>query len=234
MKCKKCGAETKEGSKFCMVCGAKIEKTEKNNSGGEGGSTSENHGEKKNGNKVLEKIGKIITGVLSLISVIMLIGAFFGAFDKNPVPFIVFMAVVLFFGWLEDKFPKIPIIVIAVLEIIMLIVCFNVAGNASAVASVKGGHPYDYPTITYEDAFEDYFSDPAWKNVGDDEDGNDVVKFTGKCYYHDEIANVEVKFTLHKDEDSFDVSSVKINGEDMGALRNVLIVDVFDEYEQSH
>ena len=56
---------------------------------------------------------------------------------------------------------------------------------------------------------------PAWKNVGDDEDGNDVVKFTGKCYYHDEIANVEVKFTLHKDEDSFDVSSVKINGEDM-------------------
>lgn len=135
---------------------------------------------------------------------------------------------------MEDKFPKIPIIVIAVLEIIMLIVCFNVAGNASAVASVKGGHPYDYPTITYEDAFEDYFSDPAWKNVGDDEDGNDVVKFTGKCYYHDEIANVEVKFTLHKDEDSFDVSSVKINGEDMGALRNVLIVDVFDEYEQSH
>ena len=92
MKCKKCGAETKEGSKFCMVCGAKIEETEKNNSGGEGGSTSENHGEKKNGNKVLEKIGKIITGVLSLISVIMLIGAFFGAFDKNPVPFIVFMA----------------------------------------------------------------------------------------------------------------------------------------------
>ena len=63
---------------------------------------------------------------------------------------------------------------------------------------------------------------------------HDVVKFTGKCYYHDEIANVEVKFTLHKDEDSFDVSSVKINGEDMGALRNVLIVDVFDEYEQSH
>ncbi len=126
-----------------------------------------------------------------------------GLLIKNPVPFIVFMAVVLFFGWLEDKFPKIPIIVIAVLEIIMLIVCFNVAGNASAVASVKGGHPYDYPTITYEDAFEDYFSDPAWKNVGDDEDGNDVVKFTGKCYYHDEIANVEVKFTLHKDEDSF-------------------------------
>lgn len=37
MKCKKCGAETKEGSKFCMVCGAKIEETEKNNSGGEGG-----------------------------------------------------------------------------------------------------------------------------------------------------------------------------------------------------
>ena len=29
MKCKKCGAETKEGSKFCMVCGAKIEETER-------------------------------------------------------------------------------------------------------------------------------------------------------------------------------------------------------------
>ena len=38
------------------------------------------------------------------------------------------------------KIVILAIIVIAVLEIIMLIVCFNVAGNASAVAYVKGGH----------------------------------------------------------------------------------------------
>ena len=234
MKCKKCGAEIKEGSKFCMACGAKIEKAENNNSGVDVGVTSENPVKMQTGNKVLEKIGKLITGGLSLISVIMLIGALFGAFDKNPVPFIVFIVVVLFFGWLKDKFPKIPIIVIAVLEIIVLIVCFNAAGNASAVASVKGGHPSNYQTTTYEEAFEDYFSDPTWKKVGNDEDGNDVVKFTGKCYYLDETANVEVKFTLHKDQDSFNVSSVKINGEDMGALGNVLISDVFDEYEQNH
>lgn len=183
---------------------------------------------------ILDKIGKIILRILAVINLILVIGAFFGIFDKNPIPFIIFVGIVLIFGILEKKFPKVPSIVLAVLEIIALIVCFNLAGNAGTVASVKGGSPESYPNISYEKAFDNYFSEPTWKNVGKDEDGNEVVKFTGNCYYLDEEATVEVKFTVYKEQNSFVVSSVKINGQDMGLLKNSLIIAAFDEYEQSH
>ena len=231
MFCDKCGAELIGTSVYCSSCGSKIgieiNPSEKVNT------VATNNTEKYTGNEILEEIGGLITGGLSIISVIMLIGAFFGFFDKNPIPFIIFIGVVLLFGKIEDKMPKVPTIVFAVLEILALIICFNIANDVGAVASVKGGSPKSYPNITYERAFEDYFSDPTWKSVGKDEDGNEVVKFTGNCYYFDEDAIAEVKFTVYKEQGSFVVSSVKINGQDMGILGNSLIMDVFEEYEQS-
>lgn len=230
MKCEKCGSEIENAAQFCSSCGTKVELTTTE------GATEKvaAEGEKYTGGEMLENIGKFITGGLSLISVIMLIGAFFGAFDKKPIPFLIFIGVVLFFGWLQDKLPKIPTIVFAALEIIALIICFNVANNVGAVESVKGGTPNSYPNITYEKAFDDYFSEPVWKSVGKDEDGNEVVKFTGNCYYLDETAVAEIKFTVYEEQGSFVVSSVKINGMDMGLLGNGLVMDVFEEYQQSH
>lgn len=230
MKCEKCGSEIEKGAQFCTACGTKVEFTETEKITEK--VSSEN--EKYTGNEMLEKVGKFITGGLSLISVIMLIGAFFGAFDKNPIPFIIFIGVVLFFGWLQDKLSKVPTIVFAVLEIIALVICFNVASNVGAVESVKGGSPSAYPNITYEKAFDDYFTDPVWKSAGKDEDGNEIVKFTGGCYYLDENAVAEIKFTIYEEQGSFVVSSVKINGIDMGLLGNGLVMDVFEEYQQSH
>ena len=190
--------------------------------------------EKYTANEMFEKTGKLITGGLSIINLIMVIGALLGYFDKNPIPFIVFCVVVALFTKLEEKFPRVPTIVIAALEIIALIICFNIADNVDVVTSVKDGTSSDYPGISYEKAFDNYFSNPTWKKVGKDEDGNAVVKFTGNCYYLNEEAIAEIKFTLYKEQGSFVVSSVKINGEDMGVLGNALIRNAFEEYQQDH
>lgn len=115
-----------------------------------------------------------------------------------------------------------------------MIICFSVANNVGTVASVKGGSPNDYPDITYESAFEYYFSNPSWKSVGKDEEGNEVVKFTGNCYYLGESAIAEIKFTLYEEQGSFVVSTVKINGQDIGWLGNVWILSIFDDYEQNY
>lgn len=233
MRCKKCGAEINEGARFCGSCGTKID-IDNNTSEKVNTATTNNDTEKYTGNEMLEKIGKLVTGGLSVISGIMIIGALLGFFDKNPIPFIIFIAFVILFEKLEDKMPKVPTIVFAVLEIIALIICFSVANNVGAVASVKGGSPNNYPNITYESAFDNYFSEPTWKSAGKDEDGNEVVKFTGNCYYLGNEAVAEVKFTIYEEQGSFVISSVKINGQDMGLLGNGLIVSVFEDYEQSH
>ena len=230
MKCENCGTEIEKNALFCPSCGAKV-KSANSESATE---TAFPGNEKNTGNETLEKLGRIIIGGLSLISVILLVGAFFGVFDKNPIPFIIFIGVKLFFGWFRDKFHKIPTIVFAVLEIIALITCFNLANDVGAVESIKSGCPNDDPNITYEKAFNDYFADPIWKSIGKDEDGNEIVKFTGSCNYLDEEAIAEIKFTIYKEQGSFVVSSVKINGNDMQKLGNGIVMDVFEEYQQNH
>jgi|GEM_PF-1373637 hypothetical protein len=235
MICPKCGVEVADDAKFCTSCGTKIYQGNESATQDSANSGSfVNEGKKNSTFESLEKVGTIITGILSVLSVIMVIGAFLGVFDKNPVPFFVFIGVVLLFGWLADKLPNVPKIVFAVLEIVALIICFNIAGSATTVAMVKGGSPDSYPNITYEEAFEDYFSNATWKDAGTDEDGNKVVKFTGNCYYLDEVAVAEIKFTVYEDQERFVVSSVKINGSDMDWLGNTLVMDAFEEYGQSN
>lgn len=235
MHCSKCGAELRKDAQFCGSCGTKIYIENGSNIGiDEAVSCVKKDVEKYTVNEILEKIGNFITLGLSIISVIVLIGGFLGFFDEKPIPMLIFLGVVGLFEWIEDKLPKVPSIVFAVLEIIVLIMCFNIANDIGAIDSVKGGSPESYPNITYERAFEDYFSDTTWKSVGKDEDGNEVVKFTGNCYYLDETAVVEIKFTIYEEQGIFVVSSVKINGTDMGILGNALIMDIFEEYKQSH
>lgn len=228
MFCSNCGKEVLDGDSFCATCGAKVDTVNVNNQ-----ATPPSTPQKME-DKGINKVGKFITGALSFIAFIAMIGGFLGIFDNNPVPFLIFIGVVFVFNLLEEKLPKLPTIVVAILEIVTLMICFGLAGEATAVASVKGGTPEGYPTITYERAFDYYFSNPVWKSVGADEDGNEVVKFTGTCTYLDKDAVAEVKFTIYKEQERFAVTSVKINGDDMGLLGNALVLDVFEEYESEH
>lgn len=236
MKCPKCGVELAEDAQFCASCGTKVYQGDQVDTLSKANrSVKINEDVKKNSTfKSLEKVGSIITVGLSAVAVIMLVGALLGFFDRNPIPLFVFIGVELVFGWLEGKLPKMPKIVVAILEIVALIICLNMAGSATTVAMVKDGSPDRYPDITYEEAFDDYFSNPTWKDVGEDEDGNKVVKFTGNCYYLEQNAVMEIKFTVYEDQERFVVSSVKINGKEIDLVGNALIMDVFEEYGQSN
>lgn len=235
MKCKACGAEITNDATFCNFCGEKVDQSQDTNNERVMKTTSQRSSEEKySGKEMMDKIAKFITGGLSIISVIMVIGGLLGFFDSNPVPFLILVGVVMFANWLEEKLPKFPTIFFAIFEIIALIICFSISNDAGAVLSVKEGRPNQYPNITYERAFEDYFANPAWEACGKDEDGNEVVKFTGTCTYLGNDAVAEVKFRIYEEQGSFVVSSVKLNGEDMGLLGNAMIMDVFEEFQNSH
>ena len=239
MFCYNCGGELGNTAQFCRSCGTKINRQNYINilnqmleSGKEMNDDTAN--KRKTITETLDIIAKIITGGLSFISGIVLFGAILGYFNNSLIPFVIFFLVLGIFEWVCDKLPMVPKIVFAVLEIIALIICFSIVGNFTTVASVKLGSPYAYPNITYEMAFNDYFSNPTWKTAGKDEDGNNVVKFTGNCYYMDEMAFVEVRFTVFDEQERFSVSSVRINGVDTGWLGNAIVLEIFEEYKQSH
>ena len=109
MKCKTCGLEIANDAKYCNFCGDKVDVSQNitNKSVVETTSPKSNE-EKYTGKEVVDKIAKFITGSLSVISVIMVIGALLGFFDNNPVPFIVLVGIVMFVGWLEERWPKFP------------------------------------------------------------------------------------------------------------------------------
>ncbi len=118
------------------------------------------------------------------------------------------------------------------------------------VLSVKKGHPYSHPDITYEQAFENFFSAPTWKYfVGtkdgpdDDEDGTpdytvdnvDVVEFTGYCTYADVKVKALIQFTLSKDDDTFEATYLSFNEVPQTTLLMYALIDkAFDEYQSTH
>ena len=235
MKCKACGAEIANDAKFCNLCGEKVGQSQNTSNESVVDTTSPKSSEEKySGKEMVDKIATFITGGLSIISAIMVIGGLLGFFDNDPVPFLILVGVVMFANWLEEKVPKFPTIFFAIFEIIALIICFSISNDVGAVLSVKEGSPNQYPNITYEQAFEDYFANPTWEAYGQDEDGNEVVKFTGTCTYLGSDAVAEVKFKIYEEQGRFVISSVKLNGEDMDLSGNVMIMDVFEEYQDSH
>ena len=66
------------------------------------------------------------------------------------------------------------------------------------VLGIKNACPEDYPTITYGEAFENFFAYPTW-NYFIAEDGENVVEFTGRCTYLDVTVKAVLQFILHAD-----------------------------------
>ena len=233
MFCKHCGAQNNDNAKFCAVCGAK---TEIGSSIGEVTNNTiaynQEAGNVEN-DKKQSKLGKIVKGIISFIAASYLLGSLVGIFEKSPIPFLVFIGIEVLLAIIEHKFPKIPKALILAVEIIVLIICINSANSAGAVDAIKNGSPNKYPNITYEEAFDNFFQNPEWKSAGKDDEGNKLVKFTGNCTYFDEYSSAVVTFTVY--DDTFTVSSIKMNGQELGViLTNALIDRVFDEYDQSY
>ncbi len=78
------------------------------------------------------------------------------------------------------------------------------------IRQVKGGHPSEYPNITYESAFEKFYGSPTWGYmIGND--GSNIVTFTGECQYNGKPATIQLRFKLNSDN-TFYLVGGKING----------------------
>ena len=230
MKCPNCGKEIDYESFFCEACGFDLSSLKDSDN-------KDTHSELDqnaiSNNSTLDKLNLIaldIMGLLGIASIIVTVLALLGVFNKNPIPFILFVVIVYALNWVDDKFPKIPKIVIASVAIILLILCFKISTKKDYVASVKTSTPDAYPSISYEAAFDNYFSNPKWRQAKDDSDGNPVVKFTGTCSYAGYPAVAEITFTIYEDQGRYVISSVKIDGNDMGVFTGSIIDDIFYEY----
>lgn len=103
--------------------------------------------------------------------------------------------------------------VILVVIVLVVLVSSQFGGNRY-INMVKKGTIGDYTSETVGKAFDDFFGSEKWKYKKID--GDHIVTFTGECSLNGEDADVEIDFIVDPDDDTFMVSSLSCNGEDMG------------------
>lgn len=123
-------------------------------------------------------------------------------------------------------------IIVTYVSLALLIALQLIPSGNDYINMVKDGSPQAYPTITYEKAFENYFSNPDWKYFKSDA-GKKVVEFNGNCMYYDEEADICFQFVIDEEDETFTAEYLGINGEaqNMLVLAGVLEA-VFENYEE--
>lgn len=134
---------------------------------------------------------------------------------------------------INKKYGFKKIIIGIVIVIAAIFVIGSIGGSSSNnkyVDFVKNGYPNAYPEITYGQAFNRFFSDPAWKHFKSEEDEN-IVEFTGGCIYQDSEVTATIQFTLAEDDDTFEISYCDFNGvPQIPLMTNALVAKAFDDY----
>lgn len=98
------------------------------------------------------------------------------------------------------------------------------------VTFVKNGSPLNYPDITYDEAFSEFFSNRSWEYFESDK-GLDVVEFHGDCMYYDSEITVTVQFVLDMKKGTFEMEYVAFNDVPQSVLMSyALITKVFESY----
>lgn len=99
------------------------------------------------------------------------------------------------------------------------------------IRSVKGGHPMEYPNITYEEAFSHFYSGSVWENASS---GNTkIVRFTGNCSYDGKPAKIVLNYWVDESGSSFRLHDGTINGTTANFLElNALDQTPFREYKK--
>ena len=102
------------------------------------------------------------------------------------------------------------------------------------VLAVKNGYPSTIPEITYEQAFENFFSSPTWKYF-DATTGEQVVEFTGYCSYRDAKVKARLQFILNEDGETFKTGALSFNDVPQSNLiANAMVYKAFEQYASSH
>lgn len=135
------------------------------------------------------------------------------------VPIIIILALLLFGGHGADQVMGIA------------------QSNDEHVLGVKYGTPYDYPDITYGEAFEAFFGSPTWTYFKGTREGSDeeydIVEFTGTCLYQTVKVTARIQFTLSQDGQTFEATYLAFNDvPQTNVLLYGLIEKAFSDYQE--
>ena len=92
----------------------------------------------------------------------------------------------------------------------------QIMGGSKYIESVKKGHPNLYPSISFEDAFNKFYSNPKW-GYYKSTTGNNIVTFSGKCNYDNKPVTIEMRYVLNSDN-TFQLAGGTLNGEEQNLL----------------
>lgn len=110
----------------------------------------------------------------------------------------------------KDKYKKLTIISFVCWAIILIISLFTFRGSGKYIDLVKNGAFQAYPDITIEELINGAMYNPKWKQ-GQTEDGINFVNVSGLI----EGNKVVIQFKIHKNENSWEVNALEINGQPM-------------------
>lgn len=98
---------------------------------------------------------------------------------------------------------------------------------------VRGGTPNLIPHITYEEAYEYFFTEPKWRYF-EATDGSEVVEFSGGCLYNDDPVTVYVQFVIDQGQKSFDLYYASLDGISVeDSIMVDLIYEPFSDYAEN-
>lgn len=118
---------------------------------------------------------------------------------------------------------------IVICTILFFLLKHYLPGN-NYVEYVKKGHPNMYPNITYEQAFNSFFTSPKW--AIDTTSTDTIVLFSGRAESRGNQVTYEYRFKINIDERTFDIISVKSDGIEQTGLNLILLINTPFKYFQ--
>lgn len=102
------------------------------------------------------------------------------------------------------------------------------------IQTVKQAQPEHFPGCSYGNAFEEFFSSPAWEYF-ESSDGRDVVEFTGECMYAGSRTKARMQFIVSQTNSSVATGALYYNG----TPQNTKIITeslnkIFEQYAKAH
>lgn len=108
------------------------------------------------------------------------------------------------------------------------------------ILKIKNAYNSNYAGKTYGEAFDDFFSQPAWKyfeGSHEMEDGtkkvSDIVEFTGYCTYKEVEVKALLQFTLNEEEGTFEPTYLAFNDVPQDTLILVGLLEAVFTHESS-
>ena len=113
--------------------------------------------------------------------------------------------------------------------IVIFLFSFFGFGGDKYLNIVKQGSFDSYPTVKIGKSFNQYFLNPEWDSF-ESTRGDNVVEFTGQCYFLDEVTDVTMQFVIYADE-TMSVEYLSLDNETQDdVMTAILISTVMEDY----